>query len=87
MFNFDEAGFLPPMEQQLFKQYQTPTTIQSISWPVAMSGRDIISIARTGSGKTLGVSLGEKQTRPADRNHLVRTSEPTGPKTAKINSI
>lgn len=32
--------------------YTHPTTIQAISWPVALSGRDMISIARTGSGKT-----------------------------------
>ena len=37
--------------------YESPTTIQSISWPVALSGRDIISIAKTGSGKTLGFIL------------------------------
>lgn len=37
--------------------YVTPTTIQSISWPVALSGRDMISIAKTGSGKTLGFIL------------------------------
>lgn len=34
-----------------------PTVIQGISWPVAMSGRDMISIAKTGSGKTLGFTL------------------------------
>lgn len=27
------------------------------SWPIALSGRDIISVARTGSGKTLGFLL------------------------------
>lgn len=31
-----------------------PTSIQSIAWPVAISGMDLIAIAQTGSGKTLG---------------------------------
>lgn len=26
-------------------------------WPMALSGRDFVGIAQTGSGKTLGVSL------------------------------
>jgi len=37
--------------------YQRPTVIQSIAWPVALSGRDMIGIAATGSGKTLGFTL------------------------------
>lgn len=57
IFNFNEAGLPPAFEQKLYQQYEKPTTIQSISWPVAMSGRDMISIARTGSGKTLGFLL------------------------------
>jgi superfamily II DNA/RNA helicase len=42
---------------KLYKNYQHPTVIQSISWPVALSGRDMISIAKTGTGKTLGFIL------------------------------
>lgn len=37
--------------------YPAPTPTQAQSWPIALSGRDIISVARTGSGKTLGFLL------------------------------
>uniref|UniRef100_A0A1I7Z6T9 RNA helicase n=1 Tax=Steinernema glaseri TaxID=37863 RepID=A0A1I7Z6T9_9BILA len=57
VFEFNEAGFPTPVLNRLYGAYQKPTTIQSISWPIAMSGRDIISIAKTGSGKTLGFML------------------------------
>ncbi|CEF61098.1 Helicase, C-terminal domain and DNA/RNA helicase, DEAD/DEAH box type, N-terminal domain and Helicase, superfamily 1/2, ATP-binding domain and RNA helicase, DEAD-box type, Q motif domain and P-loop containing nucleoside triphosphate hydrolase domain-containing protein [Strongyloides ratti] len=57
VFGFDELPIDEPLLDLLNKCYQKPTVIQSISWPIAMSGRDIISIARTGSGKTLGFIL------------------------------
>ena len=34
-----------------------PTPIQAQGFSVALSGRDFVGIARTGSGKTLSVSL------------------------------
>jgi ATP-dependent RNA helicase DDX5/DBP2 len=49
--------FIEPMIDLLYAHYQRPTIIQGISWGVALSGRDIISIAKTGSGKTLGFIL------------------------------
>ena len=32
-----------------------PTPIQSLGWPLALSGKNMVAIAQTGSGKTLGV--------------------------------
>jgi superfamily II DNA/RNA helicase len=55
VFEFSESGFPEKIIDQLYGNYEHPTVIQSISWPVALSGRDMISIAKTGSGKTLGV--------------------------------
>jgi len=54
---FDEVGYPKQITSRLNKNYDRPTSIQSVSWPVALSGRDIISIAKTGSGKTLGFLL------------------------------
>jgi len=33
--------------------FERPTAIQSIGWPAALSGRDLVGVAQTGSGKTL----------------------------------
>ena len=34
--------------------FSVPTPIQAQSWPIALQSRDIVAIAKTGSGKTLG---------------------------------
>ena len=45
------------MLDEIRKQgYSQPTPIQAQGWPIALSGRDLVAIAQTGSGKTLGVS-------------------------------
>ena len=36
------------------KNFQTPSPIQSQCWPPLLKGQDVIGIAQTGSGKTLG---------------------------------
>jgi ATP-dependent RNA helicase DDX5/DBP2 len=55
MLKFDHAQ-LPDYILNLFKseQFQNPTSIQSIGWPIALNGRDGVFIANTGSGKSLG---------------------------------
>lgn len=55
---FEEAGFPSYLFSVLMKQgFAEPTPIQAQGWPMAMSGRDFVGIAQTGSGKTIGVSL------------------------------
>mmetsp|Transcript_40738 Transcript_40738/g.87454 ORF Transcript_40738/g.87454 Transcript_40738/m.87454 type:complete len:627 (+) Transcript_40738:294-2174(+) len=44
-------GLIQPMLQAGF---QAPSAIQQHAWPIVASGRDLIGIAKTGSGKTLG---------------------------------
>lgn len=34
--------------------FSFPTPIQAQTWPIALQSRDIVAIAKTGSGKTLG---------------------------------
>merc|ERR1719424_116154 len=37
--------------------FATPTSIQSYAWPIGFDGRDMVGVAKTGSGKTLGFLL------------------------------
>ena len=37
--------------------FTAPSPIQCASWPTALAGRDVVAIAKTGSGKTLGYAL------------------------------
>ena len=46
--------FSSPLLQLTKAGFPSPSPIQAQSWPVAMEGRDIVAIAKTGSGKTLG---------------------------------
>lgn len=55
---FLENGFPPYILDELKNQgFTEPTTIQSQGWPIALSGRDLVGIAKTGSGKTLAYTL------------------------------
>ena len=57
VFTFEEAGFPSYVYNVLLKQgFVEPTPIQAQGWPMALSGRDFVGIAQTGSGKTIGVS-------------------------------
>jgi ATP-dependent RNA helicase DDX5/DBP2 len=55
---FDEAGFPRYVIDEVKAQgFPAPTAIQSQGWPMALSGRDVVGIAETGSGKTLTYCL------------------------------
>lgn len=55
---FDEAGFPAYVINEVKAQgFPKPTAIQSQGWPMALSGRDVVGVAETGSGKTLTYCL------------------------------
>ncbi|XP_011311043.1 ATP-dependent RNA helicase p62-like isoform X1 [Fopius arisanus] len=55
---FEEGNFPDYVMQGIRKQgFSEPTAIQAQGWPIAMSGRNMVGIAQTGSGKTLGYIL------------------------------
>ena len=48
----------PALVQQCVKnKFTNPTPIQAQSWPILCASRDMVGIAETGSGKTLGFAL------------------------------
>ena len=51
------AAPFPAPIQELLSRFTEPTAIQGASWPLALSGRDVLAISRTGSGKTLAFLL------------------------------
>merc|ERR1719271_264875 len=58
VMNFEEACFPPyVMEAIRMQGYERPSAIQCMAWPTALSGRDMIGVAATGSGKTAGFLL------------------------------
>lgn len=58
MTSFAQAGFPQAVNSLLAqKGFDKPTPIQGQGWPMALSGRNVIGIAQTGSGKTLSFVL------------------------------
>ena len=67
MTSFDDFGFAEPIKRALIEEkYQTPTPIQGETIPIALSGRDVIGIAQTGTGKTAAFALPILQRLSAD---------------------
>ncbi|KAJ9696679.1 hypothetical protein PVL29_008746 [Vitis rotundifolia] len=55
---FEDCGFSLQLMNAITKQgYEKPTPIQCQAFPIVLSGRDIIGIAKTGSGKTAAFVL------------------------------
>uniref|UniRef100_A0A182N220 RNA helicase n=1 Tax=Anopheles dirus TaxID=7168 RepID=A0A182N220_9DIPT len=58
ILHFHESGFPQYMLEEFQRQaFKEPTFIQAVGWSIAMSGRDMVGIAKTGSGKTLAYIL------------------------------
>ena len=58
MTSFKDFGLADPISRALVEEnYQTPTPIQAQTIPVAMTGRDVVGIAQTGTGKTAAFAL------------------------------
>ncbi|KAG9449875.1 hypothetical protein H6P81_009840 [Aristolochia fimbriata] len=52
---FESTGFSSEILREVHHAgFSAPTPIQAQTWPIALRSRDIVAIAKTGSGKTLG---------------------------------
>ena len=74
MSSFSSTPFAPVLKSLLTASgFTAPTATQAMAWPLAMNGANIITVAKTGSGKTLGFllpvlqQLREAGARPAGR--------------------
>lgn len=58
ILNFNEVNMPDYVMNEIRRQgYEKPTPIQSQGWPIALSGANMVGIAKTGSGKTLAYIL------------------------------
>lgn len=56
VLSFDELS-LDSRIQKVLSVFPKPTPIQSVSWPYLLSGKDVIGVAETGSGKTFAFGV------------------------------
>ena len=84
MTSFNDFGLAEPILRALAEEkYVTPTPIQAQTIPTALSGRDIIGIAQTGTGKTAAFALPilnhlfTKRMRPERKSCRVLVLSPT----------
>ena len=54
-----DFSYLPTTsaERAPFASFKTPTPIQAAAWPFLLSGRDVVGVAETGSGKTFAFGV------------------------------
>ena len=78
--NFSELGLIDPIVKALRQEgYTTPTPIQTGAIPPALSGRDVLGCAQTGTGKTCAFAtpilqrLNKKQPNPKVIRALILT--------------
>ncbi|HRO00091.1 DEAD/DEAH box helicase [Nitrobacter sp.] len=56
--SFQDFGLADPISRALAEEnYLTPTPIQAQTIPIALTGRDLVGIAQTGTGKTAAFAL------------------------------
>jgi ATP-dependent RNA helicase RhlE len=73
--SFNDFGLAEPITRALAQeQYTTPTPIQADAIPIVLSGRDLVGIAQTGTGKTAAFALPILNRLAANRKPLEKKS-------------
>jgi ATP-dependent RNA helicase RhlE len=76
--SFQDFGLADPISLALSEEnYVTPTPIQAQTVPLAMTGRDVVGIAQTGTGKTAAFAL-------PILHRLVHPRKQTAPKSCRV---
>jgi superfamily II DNA/RNA helicase len=82
--SFQAFGLAEPLSRALAEEkYETPTPIQAQTIPIAITGRDVVGIAQTGTGKTASFALPilhrllENRVRPQPKHCRVLVLSPT----------
>ncbi|KAI4768188.1 DEAD-domain-containing protein, partial [Aureobasidium sp. EXF-8845] len=55
--SFDFVPITDKAQRAPFASFKTPSPIQAAAWPYLYAGRDVIGVAETGSGKTMGFGV------------------------------
>lgn len=91
---FDEIDMPDYVMNEIEKQgFQRPTPIQAQGWPIALSGQNMVGVAKTGSGKTLGymlpaiVHINHQKPDPNIRGPLVLVLAPTRELAQQIQQV
>uniref|UniRef100_A0A2M3ZF11 RNA helicase n=1 Tax=Anopheles braziliensis TaxID=58242 RepID=A0A2M3ZF11_9DIPT len=91
---FDEIDIPDYVMREIEKQgYKSPTPIQAQGWPIALSGLNMVGVAKTGSGKTLGymlpaiVHINHQKPDPTVRGPLVLVLAPTRELAQQIQQV
>ena len=84
MTSFQDFGLADPISRALKEEnYLTPTPIQVQTIPIALTGRDVVGIAQTGTGKTASFALPilhrmfQQRTKPQPKHCRVLVLSPT----------
>ncbi|MBY0382876.1 MAG: DEAD/DEAH box helicase [Xanthobacteraceae bacterium] len=84
MTSFQDFGLADPISRALQEEnYVTPTPIQAQTIPIVLTGRDVVGIAQTGTGKTASFALPilhrllENRVRPQPKTCRVLVLSPT----------
>ncbi|UYV74393.1 DDX17 [Cordylochernes scorpioides] len=77
VLSFNDIEFPDFVKMAILQQnYAAPTPIQSLSWPIALEGRNMVGIAQTGSGKTFGWCRERSSWNCSDWGRIVFSDEP-----------